>query len=108
MGLNKGKHVVAEINGVRCTVVETGLSQERMNFLKDLLEFNKFTVQFAAEKVAEGTPVTYILGVTDIIFNPVIAVYERKLKTPDGFHITADFWNQKTDVINPFYWRTRV
>ena len=104
MQLNFGKHKVEEINGVRCTVVEDNISQERANFLKDLLEFNKFEVRIAEKTVEENAPKTYILGVTDIIFNPVIAVYSRRLKTRSGNKVTPAFWNQQTDVCDPNYW----
>lgn len=109
MGLNKGKHIVQEIDGVRCTVVETGLQKERHDFLKEILEHNKFVVKSAIEKkAAEDAPDTFVLGVTDIIFNPVIAIYERTLFTKDGYHITPEYWNQETKIINPYYWRERV
>ena len=39
--LTKGKHVIQEFDGVRCTVVETGIGSERMNFLKGIIEANK-------------------------------------------------------------------
>ena len=104
MQLNFGKHKVEEINGVRCTVVEDNISQERANFLKDLLEFNKFEVQLGEKTTEENAPKLYILGVTDIIFNPVIAVYSRKLKTKSGNKVTPAYWNQQTDVCDPNYW----
>jgi hypothetical protein len=104
--LNKGKHIVSEIDGVRCTIIETGITESRMLFLKDLLSFNHFEVKTAEEKKeAEDTPAKYTLGVTDILFNPVIAVYERSLKTHDGCRVSAPYWNQYTTVCNPKYWR---
>ena len=56
------------------------------------------------KRKSEEEPQTYLLGVTDLVFNPVIWVYERKLKTPDGKKITADYWNQKTKNVEPNYW----
>ena len=41
MALNKGKHLVEEIDGVRCTVVEKGITAERAQFLKNILELKK-------------------------------------------------------------------
>ena len=38
MALNKGKHIVEEIDGVRCSLVEKGVSPTRAEFLKKLLE----------------------------------------------------------------------
>ena len=54
MALNKGKHIVEEIDGVRCSVVEKGVSPERMEFLKKLLEINKYTVKIATEGESGG------------------------------------------------------
>ncbi len=105
MGLLKGKHLIKEINEERCSVVEVGASMDRVNYLKDILEYNGYTVRFGEEKKkAEEDPTTYIIGVTSMIFNPVIAVYQRLLLTKDGRRITADYWNEKTTEIEPNYW----
>jgi hypothetical protein len=104
-GLTKGKHVIAEIEGVRCTLVETGISESRMKFLKELLASNNFEVKVSSETKEEGAAPIYTLGVTDLIFNPVIAIYARKLYHPDGRIITAAYWNQDTDRLDNRYWR---
>lgn len=106
MSLTKTKHIISEIQGIRCTIVETGASEERMQFLKSLLEHNKFEVKVLEEK-KENAPVTYTIGVTDILFNPVYAVYERTLKNADGFKVTPAYWNQDTTVFDPRYWLMR-
>ena len=105
MNLLKGKHLTKDIDGVRCSVVEEGISKERMEFLKDILEFNGYEVH-AEEKPAaeEGGETTYSMGVTSMLFNPVIAVYQRLLKTRDDRRITPDYWNQKTAETEPNYW----
>ena len=105
MGLLKGKHKIKEIDEVRCTIVEKNASKERVSFLKELLEFNGYEVKYQEEKIKdENDPITYIIGVTDMVLNPVIAVYQRILKTPEGKKITADYWNQKTEKTDPNYW----
>lgn len=105
MTLNKGKHVFKEVDGVRCTIVEDKISKERLHFLKDLLELNGYEVRSEELPPAEeGGEVTYTLGVTDLVFNPVIAVYQRILKNKEGQRITPDYWNQKTTHIEPNYW----
>jgi hypothetical protein len=104
--LNKGKHIVAEIEGIRCTVVESGLAAERAEFLKNLLEFNHFEVKIAGEVNPEGTEL-FTVGVTDIIFNPVISVYKRSLKTQDGQIVSPAYWNQQTTICDPRYWMIR-
>ncbi len=45
MAINNAKHIVAEIDGVRCTIVESGASLERVAFLSDLLSFNNLEVK---------------------------------------------------------------
>jgi len=101
----KAKHIVEEINGVRCTVVEKGASQGRVDFLKGLLEFNKFEVQVAEDKKeTEDAPTLFTIGVTDEVFSPVIAVYEMSLKTPDGKRVSPAYWEQKTTEIVDEYW----
>jgi len=75
MPLNKIKHTIADINGVRCSVIETGVTEERVSFLKEILEHNKFEVKVAEEK-KEGDIKSYTIGVTDILFNPVFAIYD--------------------------------
>ncbi len=93
MPLNKGKHLVEEIDGVRCSVVEKGVSPERTEFLKKLLELNKYTVKVAPE----GEPGTNKIGVTDLLFNPVIDVYKRRLKSFSGHKVTPAYWLQESD-----------
>jgi hypothetical protein len=121
MTLNKGKHIVKEIDNVLCTVVESGISSQRMNFLKELLEFNKFEVKTEKDKPKTETkveteaevkaetnvadvPETYTLGVTDLVFNPMIAVYENTIKRPDGEVVNPSFWNQQPEMHGvPYY-----
>ena len=101
----KAKHIVEEINGVRCTVVEKGAAEARIGFLKNLLEFNKFEVLVAEDKKeTEDAPTLFTIGVTDLVFNPVIAVYEMGLKTPDGKRVSPAYWDQKTSVCVDEYW----
>jgi hypothetical protein len=112
MALNKGKHIVKEIDCVLCTVVETGISKDRMNFLKELLEYNKFEVKIEEEKekveakaeteamedAKAKTGSTYSIGITDLVFNPMIAVYEKSLRRPDGMEISPNYWNQQPET----------
>jgi hypothetical protein len=92
MALNKGKHIVEEIDGVRCSVVEKGVSPERAEFLKKILELNGYTVKEASE----GEAGTLKIGVTDILFNTVVDVYKRKLKSPSGKKVTPAYWLQES------------
>jgi len=93
MPLNKGKHLVEEIDGVRCTVVEKGITPERAQFLKNLLEMNGYEVKTSVDT----DPATIKLGVTDLIFNPIIDVYERRLISPSGKKVTPAYWLQQSD-----------
>ena len=109
--INQGKHTVDEIDGVRCTIVETGASEERVKFLKNLLELNKFEVKVAEDKLPTPNSLlptkTYTIGVTNLVFFPTIAIYERSLYTPEGHHVTPAYWKQYTTVCDPRYWRKR-
>lgn len=101
----KAKHIVEEINGQRCTIVEKGITTERVEFLKNLLSFNKFEVLISEDKKeTEDAPTFYTLGVTDIVFSPVIAVYEMSLKTLDGKRVSPAYWDQKTTECIDEYW----
>ncbi len=93
MPLNKGKHIIEEIDGVRCSLVEKGVSPTRTEFLKKLLEINKYTVKVASE----GESGTFKIGVTDMLFNPVVDVYKRSLKSLSGKKVTPSYWLQQSD-----------
>jgi hypothetical protein len=129
MALNPN-HAFEELEGVKCSIVEKNCTPERTKFLKDLLEFNKFTVvvvkspppKAAAPKpappVAEGEtpappppappapPETFIIGVTDVTFNPVSAIFNKELITPTKQFVDLKFWKQETDAPqkNKWYW----
>ena len=107
MSLNSGKHIVKEIESIRCTILEEGVSEDRMNFLKKLMELNGYEVKADKEaKKDETLPDTYIIGVTDISFNPVIAVYQRMLRDFDGRIVTPAYWKQQTEVSKGWYWKS--
>jgi hypothetical protein len=92
MPLNQAKYIVDLIDGNRCRVIETTTDENRITFLKDLLTRNHYEVK--TDKDAEGK---YRIGVTDVTFNPVIAVYERRLKSATGHRVTPAYWLQITD-----------
>lgn len=107
MALNNAKHIVTEIDGVRCSVVETGASLERVAFLTDLLTFNNYEVkEMAVLDDPSGEP-KFTIGVTDLLFNPVFAVYERQLKTRDGSIVTPGYWREECIDCDPRYWTMR-
>ncbi|MCX6287784.1 MAG: hypothetical protein NTY96_11775 [Bacteroidetes bacterium] len=97
----KGKHTVTEIEGVRCTVVEAAAADERIKFLREVLEFNSYEVKTEKEKGKDGTVLTTsVIGVTDILFNAMINLYERRLVRRDGHVLNHAYWNQWPDQ----YW----
>lgn len=99
------KHIVEEINGVRCSLVETGVNRKRLDFLKNLLELNGYRVQ--VEEIppkTEGQEPSFKLGVEDLLFNPVMAVYGRRLKDAEGRVVSPAYWFQKTETPQPYYW----
>ena len=116
MAINKN-HEFEELNGVKCAIVEKNASKERVEFLKQLLELNKFTVVIVpspppkaappakpapVEGIAqpetpnpEPLPETFTIGVTNVAFNPTNAIFGRLLRTNDGRIVTLAYWEQK-------------
>jgi hypothetical protein len=108
MSLTNAKHIIGEIDGIRCTIIETGASLERVAFLTDLLSYNNFEVKEMKEtSEVPGEEEKYTIGVTDLIFNPVFAVYERQLKIREGGFITPGYWKQECTECDPRYWMKR-
>lgn len=118
MAINKN-HEFEELDGVKCAIVEKNVAQERTAFLKDLLEWNRYTVVVVpaaatkpvpAPAPTETTgnaatipelpqpPATFTIGVTDVSFNPVNAIFGRLLKTKEGRVVTLAYWQQKEAV----------
>ncbi len=135
MAINQN-HLFEELNGVKCAIVEKNAVPERVDFLRRILEYNRFTVVVvpspppkapaaaatatpaatvavpaaaaipSANTPSEGpvpvdtpppapSPATFTIGVTDVMFNPVNAIFGRLLKTPEGHIVTLAYWKQK-------------
>jgi hypothetical protein len=129
MAINQN-HLFEELNGVKCAIVEKNVSPVRVDFLRRLLEANRFTVIVVPSpppKAAPATPAppaptpvdpatptpaapapaapsppaappppeTFTVGVTDVMFNPINAIFGRLLRTPDGHTVTLAYWQQK-------------
>ena len=125
MAINKN-HEFEELDGIKCGIVEKNVYAERADFLKKLLEYNKYTVVIIpspppkvaaapAPKPVAGQetaplaitppsvpagPPTFTVGVTDYTFNPVNAIFGRLLHTPDGHVVTLAYWQQKEAMGN--------
>ena len=107
MAINKN-HEFEDLDGVKCAIVEKNASQQRVDFLKPLLEFNKYTVivvaspppkaAAAAVEAAPLPPPSFTIGVTDVTFNATNAIFGRLLKTPGGQVVTLAYWQQKDTV----------
>ena|SRR5665648_103100 len=108
MAINNAKHIVSEIDGIRCTIVESGITLDRVAFLSDLLKFNNLEVKEMQEvsEIQDEEP-KYTIGVTDLVFNPVFAVYEKQLKTREGTYVTPGYWKQECIECDPRYWIRR-
>ncbi len=125
MAINKN-HEFEELDGAKCGIVEKNVSPQRVEFLKKLLEYNRYTVEVVptpAPKVAappplkEGetaiplppappAPETFTVGVTDYTYNTINAIFGRMLKTPDGHFVTLAYWHEKESLSNddiPYY-----
>lgn len=100
-----GRHTFGTIGDTRVTFVEKGVTEDRMVFLKNLLEYNGFEVLTEEDKrKTEDDPQLYTVAVTDMVFNPTIWVFQRKLETFDGRKVTQGYWNQETEDAKPQYW----
>ncbi|PWT76018.1 MAG: hypothetical protein C5B59_07515 [Bacteroidetes bacterium] len=115
MAINQN-HLFEELNGVKCGIAEKLVKPDRVKFLKELLELNHYTVvvaptpppKVAAAPVATAeTPVnpppppqpeTFTVGVTDITFNPINAIFGRLLRTKDGHVVTLAYWQQRDSI----------
>ena|SRR5579863_3357320 len=129
MAINQN-HLFEELNGVKCAIAEKNATKERVDFLKRILEYNHYTVIVVASpppKIAPPKPVpvgvpvtdaaaetttpipaeappavseTFTVGVTDVMFNPINAIFGRLLKSPDGHIVTLAYWQQKENESN--------
>lgn len=124
MAINKN-HEFEELDGIKCGIVEKNVTPERVEFLKQLLEFNGFTVIAAPSPAPKAAPApalkegeetvppppppvstTFTVGVTDYTFNTINAIYGRTLKTKEGSIVTMAYWQQKEVVSHddvPYY-----
>lgn len=117
MAINKN-HEFEELNGVKCGIVEKNISSERVEFLKQILEYNGYTVVVvpsaapkaapkpAAESDAPVTPeapvapTSFTIGVTDYTFNSINAIFGRMLRLPNKQVVTMAYWQQLVPVNN--------
>ena len=126
MAINKN-HEFEELNGVKCAVVERNVAKERTDFLKQLLEYNHYTVVViptppppvkaapakpvpapsAPDKESEQPmpvpapepqPETFTVGVTDVTFNSINAIFGRSLIAPGGHIVTLAYWQQQEKI----------
>ncbi len=124
MAINKN-HEFEELDGIKCAIVEKNVLPGRVDFLKELLSFNHFTVIVQpspppkpAPAAVAGTeppqpaeplpvlPETFTVGVTNVMFNATNAVFGRLLKTPDGHVVTLAYWKQEENISHdeiPYY-----
>ena len=111
MAINKN-HEFDDLNGVKCAIVEKSVKPERVTFLKELLEYNRYTVAIIRSpppKVAVVTaskegetalpaPETFTIGVTDVSFNVVNAIFGRLLHSKDGHIVSWSYWLQQEQI----------
>ena len=128
MAINKN-HEFEDLGTSKCAIVEKNASAERVQFLKTLLEFNKYEVVVIdspapkaapaapvavpvegeapapvpaepAAPIAPPAPTTFTIGVTDLCFNATNAIFGRQLKTTDGHIVSLAYWQEKESVSN--------
>jgi hypothetical protein len=129
MAINKN-HEFEDLGTSKCAIVEKNASAERVQFLKTLLEFNKYEVvvvdspapkaapaapvaapvegeapaapapEAPAAPIAPPAPTTFTIGVTDLCFNATNAIFGRQLKTTGGRIVSLAYWQEKESVSN--------
>ena len=100
-----GKHMFGSIDETRVTFVEKGVNEDRRDFLLKLLEHNGFEVLIQEDKKkAEEDPQLFTVAVTDMVFNPTIWIFQRRLETFDGRKVSQAYWKQETEDSKPQYW----
>ena len=127
MAINKN-HEFEDLGTSKCAIVEKNASPERVQFLKNLLEFNKYEVVVVdspapkappaapvaapvegeapapapapAAPIEPPAPTTFTIGVTDLCFNATNAIFGRQLKTTDGHIVSLAYWQEKESVSN--------
>ena len=122
MAINQN-HTFEDLNGIKCGIVEKNVLAERAGFLKNLLEYNQFTVVVVPSPppkittpppiapvsdlppdiqpqltLAPDLPETFTVGVTDVTFNSINAIFGRLLHTQDGHVVTLAYWQQKEEI----------
>ncbi len=124
MAINKN-HLFDDLDGIKCAIVETNVIPQRVEFLKQLLEYNNYKVVVVPSpppktapppKPAEveteqpvtvpEIPETSTIGVTDVSFNAINAIFGRTLKTKTGHIVSLAYWQQKEAISNdekPYY-----
>lgn len=118
MAINQN-HLFDDLDGIKCAVVEKNVSPERVAFLRSLLEYNRYQVVVVPSPPAKGAapvpegetpppPTSFTLGVSDVTFNAMNAVFGRLLRTPDGHVVTLKYWQQKDAVAHdtvPYFYK---
>jgi hypothetical protein len=69
MAINKN-HEFEELNGIKCAIVEKNASAERVTFLKQLLEFNRYTVVVIASPPPKAPPVPKPVATAGVTTQP--------------------------------------
>ncbi|MEJ7769266.1 MAG: hypothetical protein WKF89_15715 [Chitinophagaceae bacterium] len=119
MAINQN-HLFDELNGIKCAIVEKNVPKERVDFLEHILVYNNYKVivvsspapkiapvkqteplaELEPVTVAAAVPETFTIGVTEVAFNAVNAIFGRLLKAPGGHIVTLAYWQQKDNFPN--------
>jgi hypothetical protein len=116
MAINKN-HEFEELDGIKCAIVERNITAERVTFLERILSFNKYQVVVvpvapkippaaipdpaasdlndAATADVSAEPALFTVGVTDLTFNCINAIFGRLLRMPGGSVVTLAYWQEK-------------
>jgi hypothetical protein len=94
-------YIIEEISGTRCSVVEKKISPERASYIKSILESSNLEVVTATDESGNMT-----VGVTNLMFNLLTALYSRTLHTPERLLVTPAMWFQ-IEQTGAYYWECK-
>jgi hypothetical protein len=91
VAINKN-HEFEDLNGIKCAIVERNVSSDRVSFLRELLEFNKYSVVVTASPAAKPSAPTTKQAVASDANSPVVqaspsAESQEQPPTPETFTV---------------------
>lgn len=113
MAINKN-HEFEDLEGIKCAIVEKNVPEQRVKFLRDVLEGNGYRVIVVPSPPPKNADPSqpaeisadFTVGVTDVMFNATNAIFGRLLRTKQGQIVTRAYWLQQESISDdsvPYY-----